>query len=243
MNRVLLVEESKMLCSVIVKLLDELNQFSYDIASSFSEAEELLKVKQYKYAITDLVFSDAHDGQIIALLNRHKVAPIIFTSKIDVDFVEAFEESNIIDYVLKERYENVKLVVQKLVDLEKNSNKKVLVVGQSLTFRYYLRNLFHLHNLDVLQASSASEALSIVEHNPSLSLIVLDECNSQEQTLSFVRTLRRRYQSDGYPIVSLSQMDDTTFRSMQFKEGVNDFLIKPFSRDEFYIRMYNHLKD
>jgi len=241
MPRVLLIEESEMLCGVVAKLLDNIKIFEYDIATSYSAAEELLKTSTYDYSITDLIFSDASDGQIIPLLNRHKVAPIIFTTSINEDFIETFEDSNIIDYVLKERYENVKLVVYKLQQLELNKNKLLLVVGKSLTFRYYLRNLLHLHNLSVLQASSPSEALSIVEKNPSIDMILLDECTNEKQSLSFIRTLRRRYQEDAHPIISLTTSNDTLFRSMQFKEGVNDYLLKPFSRDEFYIRIYNYL--
>ena len=241
MAKILLIEESALLSSIIVKLLKEHEGFEYTIATSFHEAEKLLKENIYDYAITDLLFSDAQDGQIIPLLNRHKVAPIIFTQAIDTEFIETFEESNIVDYILKERYENVKLVVSRLVQLEQNRAKKVLLVGHSVTYRYYIANLLRLHNLQALEASSPSEALSLVEKNPSLDLIILDECSSNEQTLSFIRTLRRRYQEDGYPLVSLTKSDETLLRSLEFKEGVNDFLIKPFSRDEFYLRIYRFL--
>ena len=241
MAKILLIEESALLSSIIIKLLKEHKEFTYTIVTSYHESEGLLKEEKFDYAITDLIFSDAQDGQVIALLNRHKVAPIIFTQAIDTEFIETFEESNIIDYILKERYENVKLVVKRLVQLEQNREKKVLLVGHSITYRYYIANLLKMHNITPLEASSPSEALSVVEKNPSLDLIILDECNSDDQTLSFIRTLRRRYQEDGYPLVSLTKSDDTLLRSLQFKEGVNDFLIKPFSRDEFYLRIYNFL--
>ena len=242
MAKLLLIEESALLSSIIAKLLKEYEElFEYTIATSFHEAQKLLREQAYDYAITDLIFSDAQDGQIIPLLNRHKVAPIIFTQSIDAEFIEAFEESNIVDYILKERYENVKLVVKRLVQLEKNRDKKVLLIGHSITYRYFIANLLNMHNIKPLEASTAAEALSMVEKNPSIELILLDECKNEESSLNFIRTLRRRYQEDGYKVVSLSQSDATLFRSMQFKEGVNDFLIKPFSRDEFYLRIYNYL--
>jgi len=113
MSKLLIIEDSKMLCKIFDELLTKYTEFDFDIAETYAQAQEFIKQERYQFAVADMNLPDAKSGEIITLLNKYNIAPIVFTGIFDEEFREGFESSNIVDYVLKERYENILYVIEK----------------------------------------------------------------------------------------------------------------------------------
>lgn len=241
--RVLIVEDSQMLCRILSELMDRYTNFHYDIAATYAEAEALLQQHTYDFAVTDLHLPDANDGQIVALVNRYEIAPIIFTADMDETLRDAFESSNIIDYVLKERYDNIIYVVEKLLQLEANRRKKVLIVDDSLTYRFYLKNNLAMHQFRIFEAANGEAALRIIDEHPDIELILTDYHMPVMDGLEFTRRVRRKHNKKEMAIIALSSDTGSYATSRFLKEGANDYITKPFSRDEFYARIYQNIDD
>jgi len=249
MVRLLIVEKSVIICAVFKKVLKEDGTFIFDIAHTYAEAEKLLSQNSYDFAVGDRALPDAKDGKIISLLNKHNIAPIVYTKEIDEDFVESFESANIIDYILKHRHDNVVYVVEKLKQLQANKNKIILIAHTSLTYISYLKNNLEMHNFQVLAVSSAYEALSKLENYSNIALMIvdkdlanihgLDEMNG----LELVRKVRETKSYESLAILSLADESSSYTTSFFLNEGADDFLVMPFSRDEFYKRIYQNLRD
>ena len=58
MSRVLIVEDSKMLCKIMRELLEKYTTFDFDIANTYKKAEEFLHKHHYDFSVVDLHLPD-----------------------------------------------------------------------------------------------------------------------------------------------------------------------------------------
>jgi len=241
MAKLLIIEDSKMLCKIFDDLLQKYTDFNFDIAQTFEEAKDFLAQTRYEFAVADMNLPDARNGEIIALLNRHNIAPIVFTGIFDEEFREGFESANIVDYILKERYENIIYVIEKLKQLELNKHKTVLIVDDSALYASFLKQNFTLHYFKVLTAANGEEALKCLEKHPEIELIVTDYHMPVMDGLTLVRKVRKKKTKKELSIIVLTSDTNSYTTSRFLKEGANDYITKPFSRDEFYARVYQNI--
>jgi len=242
MAKLLIVEDSKMLCKVFTELLGKYTDFDFDIAQTFEEAKRLLSSTRYEYAVTDMNLPDARQGEIIALVNKHNIAPIVFTGIFDEDFREGFESAQIVDYVLKERYENILYVVEKLKQLQVNKNKTVLIIDDSILYTSFLKQNLQIHNFKVVSAYNGKNALSVLENHPEIELVITDYHMPVMDGLEFVRKARKKRSKKDLSIIVLTSDTNSYTTSRFLKDGANDYITKPFSRDEFYSRIYQNIE-
>jgi cyclic di-GMP phosphodiesterase len=242
MAKLLIIEDSKTLCMVFDELLNKYTNFDFDIAMTYEEARMFLSQTRYEFAVADMNLPDAHNGEIIALLNKHNVAPIVFTAIFDESFREGFETARIVDYVLKERFENIIYVVEKLKQLEANKEKFVLVVDDSALYASFLKQNFLLHHFKVISASNGKEALEKLELHPEIDLVITDYHMPVMDGLEFVREIRKTRSRKELSIIVLTSDTNSYTTSRFLKDGANDYITKPFSRDEFYARIYQNME-
>ena len=242
MPKLLVVESSAIVRGVFKKLLDEDTDFDYEIVETYSEAEKLLVKDSFEYAVVERKLSDSPDGEIIALLNKHDVAPLVFIEEVDEVFFESFESAKIVDYIIKQKYNNMSNVLNKLKHLQKNKDITILVLTTSHTYKDYLEQNLKLNSFKVLTASSSGEALKKIENNPEISLIILDNEVVQESSLEFVKSIRIYKNSDMLKILILASEPNSYATSKLLNAGANDYIVKPFTRNEFYIRISQNIK-
>jgi len=242
MPKLLIVEESSIVRAVFTKLLEQEDDFSYDLAESYVEAESLLAKNGYDYGVVERILSDAQKGEIIALLNKHNLAPLVFTKEVDEEFFESFEGAFIIDYMIKQKYNNVTLVLEKLKQIEANRDITILVSTRKPLFSHYLTQNLSLHGFNVLHANTLDELYEKVEAHPEISLMLLDDKNPYINSLEVVQNLRRFKSSEVLKILSISDETNTYVISTLLNNGVDDYLIEPFSRTELYVRVYQNIK-
>ena len=241
MARVLIVEESAIVRGVFEKLLSEDESFSYDLAASYEEARHLLETNSYEYGVVERILGDAPKGEIIALLNKYDIAPLVFTKEIDEAFFESFEGANIIDYMIKQKYNNVTSVIERLKKIQENTQTKLMVYSQSALFSRYLLQNLNLHGFEVFLVKSQEELYAKLQADGAISLLILDESGSDKESLQIVENIRRVTTSKELKILALSSETNTYAISALLNNGVDDYLIKPFSRTEFYVRVYQNI--
>ncbi len=242
MAKLLIIEDSKMLCKIFDDLLTKYTDFDFDIVETFEDAKKHLHRRRYEFAVADMNLLDAKNGEVIPLLNKHNVAPIIFTEIFNDDFREGFESANIVDYVLKEGYENIIYVVEKLKQLEANKQKSVLIVNDSSLYGSYLKQYLLLHRFKVLKAANGVEALEKLEAHPEIELVITEYDMPVMDGLEFVKKIRKKRTKKDLSIVVLTSDTNSYTTSKFLKEGTNDYITKPFSRDEFYTRIYQNIE-
>lgn len=245
MSKLLIVEESTILCGIFKRILEQ-EDFDFTIAQSYKAAKENLQRQRYEFAVVSRTLPDANQGEIIALLNKHNVAPIVYATEIDEDFIESFESAHIVEYILRHRYDNVRYVVNRLKQLKENKQKTVLVVHHSEIYRSYIKQNLSLHNFKVICVDNAYEAIQKLELHPEINLMIVDSKLSQVSGMQNVNGLElvrrvRKMKREHLKIIALASESNSLDTSFFLNEGANDYLINQFSRDEFYVRIYQNL--
>jgi len=243
MSKLLIVEDSIIVQAVFKKLLDEINNFDYDLVSSYAEAKKLLSKRRYEYAVVEHILKDAPHGEIIALFNKHHLAPLVFTKTIDEDFFDDFEGAQIVDYVKKVKYHNEANVIQKLLQLQENKKKTVLVVSDSAIYSSYLKQNLTLHSFKVFNASNNENADTKLTLHPETSLLIIDSNEPYVDTMEVVQKAREQQSSDKLKIIVLVDETNSYKTSQLLSAGADDYLIKDFSRAEFYVRVYQNINN
>ena len=241
MAKLLVVEGSNIVKGVFKELLDKDGSFDYELAGTFAEAKALLQKSRYEYAVVERILSDAPKGEIIPLLNKYNVAPLLFTKEIDEDFFESFEGAQIVEYILKHKYNNITHVMEKLKQLQENKKITVMVVSDSHIYSTYLKQNLNLHSFKVLNASNNEELLEKLELHPEVSLLILDSQSTYLNPLVVIDKIRNYLKSSQLKILQIVEDVNAYETSTLLSAGADDFIVKPFSRHEFYTRIYQNI--
>jgi len=240
MAKLLIVENDTKYREVFNELLED-TDFNYDIVSSYKEAQNLLKRWRYEFAVTDLELVDSSDGQIISLFNRHNVAPIIFATEIDEDFLEVYESAKIADYLIKDNESSLPLVVEKLEQLKANKQTTLLVVDDSILYANFIKQNLVIHKFKVLTAPNGQVALERLKEHPEIQLIITNHRMKLMDGIELTQKVRETKDKQALPILALSTLSDADTTSLFLQAGANDYLTKPFIRDELYEKIYENL--
>ena len=240
MAKLLIVESDTKLQEIFTELLTY-SDFDYDIVSSYKEAQLLLKRWRYEFAITDLELIDSADGQIISLFNRHNVAPIIFAQEIDEDFLEAYESAKIADYLVKDNESSIPLVLEKLAQLKRNKDITLLVVDDSILYANFIKQNLVIQKFKVLTAPNGEVALERLKNHPEVKLLITNHRMKPIDGVALTQEVRDFRSSKELPILALTTHNDAETTSLFLQYGANDYLMKPFIRDELYEKVYENL--
>lgn len=243
MSKLLIVEDSIIVQAVFKELLDGISNFDYDLVSTYAEAKKLLSKRRYEYGVVEHILKDAPNGEIIALFNKHHLAPLVFTKTIDEDFFDDFEGAQIVDYIQKVKYNNEAIVIKKLLQLQSNKQKTVLLVSDSRIYSAYLKQNLNLHSFKVFNASNSEESYEKLDLHPETSLLIIDSNAPYVNTMNIVKDARKKHSSDELKIIVLVEETNSYETSRLLSAGADDYIVKDFSRAEFYVRVYQNINN
>ena len=242
MERILVVEDNKTLANLIAKKIKSSLKFEVDIAYKLSEAKLFLHKYQYFLTLLDINLPDAPDGQIVDYVLKKKQHAIVLSANIDKDFRQKMLQKNIIDYVNKGGIDDINYIIQTIKRLQKNKLHKVLVVDDSMIFRKqmngFLENLFY----NVYTVAHGEEALGMLEAHPDISLMITDYNMPVMNGLELVHEVRKEKSKNDLCIIAISGNNDEEINALFLKHGANDYIKKPFSKEEFSCRVNNSIE-
>lgn len=241
-DRILVVEDNKTLAKLIAKKISlELN-FEVDVAYNLSEAK--LFLKRYKYFLTllDINLPDAPNGEIVDYAIEKKNRVIVLSGNIDKEFRKKMLKKNIIDYVTKSGANDVNYIIQTIKRLKKNQNHKILAIDDSLVFRKQMQGMLENMFFKVISVAHGEEALGILETTPDISLVITDYHMPVMNGLELTEEIRKKYMKNELAIIVMSGDDDDETTALFLKNGANDYIKKPFSKEEFSCRINNSIE-
>ena len=104
-----------------------------------------------------------------------------------------------------------------------------------------LNNHLSLQKYRVTQALSGKDALRIVENQDKFDLVLLDIMMPKMSGYKVCAALREKYPAHQLPVVMLTAKNQVTDIVTGFKFGANDYLTKPFRKEELLTRIKSHL--
>jgi len=241
-HRILIVEDNKTLANLMGKKINIDLEWEVDIAYSLSEAKLFLHRYKYFVVLSDLNLPDAPNGEIVDYLLSKDQKVIVLSGNIDNNFRKEMMKKNIIDYVKKSGANDIKYIITMLQRLAKNQEHTVLVVDDSMVIRNNLKSLLENLFFKVITVAHGEEAVMMLQTNLNISLVITDYNMPVMDGLELTKEIRKTHDKNELSIVALSSNDDEEVVALFLKNGANDYIKKPFSKEEFYCRIDNTIE-
>jgi len=241
-EKILIVEDNKTLAKLIAKKLQTSLDMEVDVAYSLHEAKLFLSRGKYFITLLDINLPDAPNGEIVDYVISKKNRAIVLSGNIDKEFRKSMLNKNIIDYVNKGGVNDIEYIVHTIQRLRKNQRHKVLVVDDSMVFRKKMQNMLENLFFDVITVAHGEEALGMLSVKQDISLVITDYNMPVMDGLELTLKIRETYTKDELCILALSGDDDDETSALFLKHGANDYIKKPFSKEEFSCRVNNSIE-
>lgn len=251
MPEALVVEDSKFFQKLVENEFREL-EYNVTIASSFSEAKEILKSgKRFHIATIDI---ELPDGSGFDLCRQIKDNPslnylqlIIVTSSNDEESRKKAFESGAIAFINKDEVtKRLKSYVKNLNSIITNltyTTNPIVLLEDSDFQRKYIKSILEFAGLKVLDFRDNESLISFLENNrPTIDLAIMDFFLEKDTSLKSISFLRQTKLYEQVPVIMLTVSNDLSHKYEIFMIGANDFILKPFDTGDFYLRIRNQLK-
>jgi diguanylate cyclase (GGDEF)-like protein len=239
MKKVLLIEDNRTVAKLASLKINEELDLTVDIVSSYGQAKTVLENngKDYFIVVTGLVLPDATNGEAVDYCLENNFPVIVLTSSFDDETRERILSKDVFDYIVEKDQDYINFLIFAVKRAYGNRKKKVLVVDDSQTYRKYLVNFISSQLFKVFEADSGEVALKILEQNPDISLLITDFDMPGMDGFELLRKVRKTKKSDELVVIVVSGENDTAVIPHFLKFGANDYLKKPFNKEEFISRI------
>ena len=239
---VLIIEGSRVVAKLLKRQIVADLDMPVNLAHSRDEALDRIQTLDPApiAAVLDLELPDDPAEEVLEALQAAKLPIIALTGSCDAESRVRILDRCFVDYYLKE-VQGISGVIEMLRRLEKNPTTRILVVDDSRTFRMLVRQLLEVHCFDILEAGDGQEGLEVLEANPDVSLVLTDFEMPRVDGLALVSKLRSMHNRGVVATIGISAQGNSAMSAMFLKHGADDFLTKPFEKEEFYCRVYRSI--
>ncbi len=242
MSKILLVDDDKIILKVLSKLIKEKIGVETKNVESLEELKKVLKIDNYWLSICDYHLPDAEKGEAIDILINNKIPTIVLTASYDEKLRKEILEKGVVDYLVKGIPDIMNHVISTIARALKNMKTKVLLIEDTQTDRLIMRSILENMLFKVFEAENGLEALGILDKHPEVRLIILDYYLPEEDTLELIYSIRKKFKKNEVGIIVVSGIIEMHLIPILLKAGANDFLRKPFSKEEFMVRINNTME-
>lgn len=241
-DRILVVQDNRDLADLIAQKIGDLIECEVDIA--FNLLETKLFTKKYKYfaAVIDVKLSDASNGEIVPFMQEKDIASIIFSTHMTKEQKEHLFQKKVIDFIKYESEEDINYVISMIQRIQKNRSHKVLVVDDSLIFRRQMQSILEALLFQVYSVAHGEEALGMLQAHPDIKIVITDFNMPVMDGLTLTREIRTTHSKNELSIIAISGSNDQEQTATFLRSGANDYLVKPFSKEEFTCRLNNTIE-
>lgn len=243
MKKLLLIEDSKLFAKAISRKLAANNYYEVHHASTMQEVEELLSQHSYFIAIADLVLPDANSGEVIYKLIGQNIPVIPLTGSFSDSLHSAINSLPIVDYVVKESKNDISYAVRVAELMLFTRGMKVLVAIGDDGERARITDFLLPYRFDLQTVDSLSGANNFLLNTPDIALVICDEFLTDNEGLELIRTIRSNHDELALPVLFTLKDQGPSFDAKLLKSGVNDFVVKPFSKEELTSRIVTQINN
>lgn len=239
-NKILIVEDNKALAKLIAKKMEDKVEMEIDVAHTMAEAQAFLNnSKDYFIALLDLNLPDAPNGEIVDYVISKGLPSIVLTGSIDDATRESFIHKDIVDYVYKGNMDDINYIFKTINRLSDNRRYKAMVVEDSAQLRSVLKKILTSLQFHVFTAAHGEEAMNYFADNPDIKIIVSDYKMPVKDGLEVLKEIRTAGDKDQIGVIMMTSPEDGVNGAMFLKNGANDFIAKPFVKEELVCRVNN----
>ena len=135
--------------------------------------------------------------------------------------------------------DDVNYIFPMIERLKNNKNHKVLIVDSVMTSRSRLKEILISQQFKVLVAAHGEEALEYFETNSDISLVITDYTLPVVNGVELIQEIRKRFTKEEVAIIGVATKEEDNAITSFLKLGANDFIIKPYEKEEIVCRVTN----
>ena len=242
MKRILIVDDNKMLITLLAKKISNSLGFVVNTAFSFSEARALLdEDDKYLICFTESSLKDAPNGEILDFLLEKALRVAVLTANNDKMFKQQCFQKDILAYLYKEHDTCVEQMISLIQLLDTHQNEKIILAMSKLPERNELKKALRLRLFNVLACAHGEEALNYLSDNEDTKLIICDAKMPVIDAKSLMTEVKQRYPRADIAFIILGEKDDE-LEAEFLNDNAAEFITKPFSKELFHARVNKYLK-
>lgn len=127
-------------------------------------------------------------------------------------------------------------------DLGPEKRKSLMIVDDSQSMRMVIGSLFE-KEYDVVYKEDGQIALSYIAEGNIPDLILLDMEMPNMNGRVFLRRLKHNMAFRNIPVIFISSVNSRLIIDSMIRQGVTDYLIKPFKPEELTLKVYSILNE
>ncbi|MGW9124670.1 response regulator [Paenibacillus chitinolyticus] len=257
LRKLLLVEDDPVQMNNLIELIRH-DDVLIEVATTADEAIVKLRERHFDCMVLDIGLADHSAFDLLERIKAEeelrRLPIVIYTEKEydkkDEMRLKKYAESIIIKNVKSpERLldetalflhrveetlpEEKKRILQRLHSSEAVfAGKKVLLVDDDIRNVFALSNLLEGYNMKVLFAETGRQALSILEKEPDLDLVLMDIMMPEMDGYEAMKEIRSMPQFDNLPIIALTAKAMRDDREKCIRAGASDYITKPINNDQ-----------
>ena len=243
-SKILIVEDNKALAKLIAKKMEDNTEMRVDVAHSLAEAQAFLtKAKDYFITLLDLNLPDAPNGEVVDFVASKGLPIIVLTGSMDDKTRETFMDKDIVDYVYKGNMSDVNYIFHMIDRLKNNKQYKVMVVEDVMQTRNDVKKILQNLQFQVFTAAHGEEAMNYFADNPDIKLVVSDYGMPVKDGLEVLKELREQKDKNELGVIMMTTANENVSGAVFLKNGANDFIAKPFLKEELICRVNNTIEN
>ena len=123
-----------------------------------------------------------------------------------------------------------------------NGDFQILIADDEPVNIQVLVNMFSMGKYDIITALNGTEALGAVEKYGKPDIMLLDVMMPRMSGFEVCEKIREKWSPDELPIILLTAKNQVEDLVRGFESGANDYITKPFSRNELLARVMLHIR-
>ena len=234
MQKILLVEDSKMFITLVQNRISRDFQIECVVRESYQEAAELLASGQHEYllAILDLTLPGSPDGEIVDLVKTHGIPIIVETGRMDDLTRDSILEKQVLDYILKGPH-TLDLLSGTISRFLRNKDIKILLVEDSPGWSGKApKSSWKNSNFTVIVADNGKTALQQLRKHQDTRVVLTDFNMPEMNGFELTAEIRKNFPMDKLAIIGMSAYGNPMLSAQFLKRGASDFLNKPYFEEE-----------
>lgn len=186
--------------------------------------------------VVDMALPPEAVSRLAATAGRNGVPWLAAAEAFSPELRDTADSLDAIDYVVADP-EEPERVARFACRLLKNRQARILVVEDSSFMRQFLRRQLRRYQFRVHTAKNADMGLRILDQRPDIAAVVIDYDMPGGNGLELTRNIRRRFRHRELCLIGISGKAPRSISAEFLKSGADDYLHKPFEREELYCRV------
>jgi len=242
-NKILLIEDN---LELVNKHIENLSILNYEIVkvNNFEQLQSVIDNDKGEFfiALHDHIFSNDFENKALSYLMQNDIPTIVFSEKYNENISEETIAIGALDYIINNEGIDYVYISQMIERAYKNQFIETIVAdGNSIAIDSQIEILSKF-NIKSHKASSYDSIDALLQNNKNISLLIIDQSLNEERGTEVIFELRKKYSKENLAIIGVTEYGHSSRLAVEFlKKGANDFITKPFIREEFNLRVLQSL--